>query len=317
MDARSGFIGVIIAAIIAGASVAVGAVVYKNQAGQSGSVALIDDPDGKNAPSLQLKSLIAVTLTPTPTRAAVTGGTFGQCEYDGNGPGLEGVRFDEPEILIDYEPKAPSVAGPTDAIRLWAGDENSIIMGIATVKTLTGTIPYPITASGPNPITVLNPQTGAPYDPHGKDSAGRPMFPALFLTDITLNPASRVGDWQQGGTPIPPHVASGMWIYADKDGTSITSRPKPLIPNVVDTIWNVAAGGTAPGPGSIPGKFKSYKKETYYGTEIRWNVAQLIADGKLCPGMAICTGKTYRAQFMVHDGDHESDAAQGCVTIQL
>lgn len=310
MDARSGFIGVIIAAIVAGASAAVGAAVYKKQAGLTGPVAMIDDPDGKNAPSLQLKSLIAITIAPSPTRPPSTG-TFSQCEYDGNGPGLEGVRFDEPEILIDYEPKAPNVAGPADAIRLWAGDENSIIMGIATVKTPTGTIPYPITESGINPITLFNPQTGAPYEPNGKDSAGRPMFPALFLTDITDNAASRVGDWQQGGIPVPPHVASGVWIFADKDGSTIRSQPRPPIKNVVDTVWNVASGGTAPGPGT------SYADRTYFGTEIRWNIAQLIADGKLCPGIATCTGRTYRAQFMVHDGDSESDVAQGCVTIQL
>ncbi len=302
MNARGGFIGAIIAAIVAGAGAAVGAAVIGGQTGMFGPVVMIDDPTGKNAPSLQLKSLIPITLTPRPTNVPSTGGVFGNCEYNGNGPGLEGVRFDEPQILVDYEPKAPNVAGLNDAIRLWAGDENSIVMGTATVN---GTI-YPITESGINPTTVNNPKTGAPYEPDGKDSAGRPMFPALFLTDVTTpNELSRVGDWQQGGTPIGPHVVSGVWIYADKNGSSVTSRSRPTIKNVVNKIWNLAPGGTAPAPGT------SYEDASYYGTEIRWNVADLLAAGK------IQTGKTYRAQFMVHDGDSDSDVAQGCVTIQL
>lgn len=307
MNARSGFIGAIIAAIVAGAGAAVGAAVVGSQTGIFGPVTMIDDPAGKNAPSLQLKSLIPITLTPAPTRVPTTG-TFGNCEYSGNGPGLEGVRFDEPQILVDYDPKAPNVAGINDAIRLWAGDENSIVMGTATVNGTT----YPITESGINPTTVNNPQTGAPYEPDGKDSAGRPMFPALFLTDITTpNENSRVGDWQQGGTPIGPHVISGVWIYADKNGSSVTSRSRPAVKNVVfdsasgESVWNLAPGGTAPGPG------KSYEDKTYYGTEIRWNVSDLLAAGK------VQTGRTYRAQFMLHDGDSDSDVAQGCVTIQL
>lgn len=303
VDTRSGFIGAIIAAIIAGTSVAVGAAVIGGQSGLMGDVMMIDDPNGKNAPSLQLKSLIPITLTPRPTHVA-SNGTFSKCEYDGNGPGLEGVSFDEPEILIDYEPKAPNVATLNDAIRLWVGDENSIVMGTATVN---GT-PFPISESGVQPSTVSNPQTGAPYEPDGKDAAGRPMFPSLFLTDITDNPTSKVGDWQQGGIPIPPNVISGVWIFADKNGSggsSVKSRGRPAIKNVVDTIWQLAPGGTAPLSG------KTYEDRTYYGTEIRWNVGELLAAGK------VVTGRTYRAQFMAHDGDGISDVAQGCVTIQL
>src|SRR5439155_1101274 len=39
----------------------------------------------------------------------------------------------------------------------------------------------------------------------------RPMFPALFITDITTNPTSTAGDWQHGGTPIPPDAVFGTW----------------------------------------------------------------------------------------------------------
>jgi hypothetical protein len=38
----------------------------------------------------------------------------------------------------------------------------------------------------------------------GEASCGRPMFPALFITDVTADPSSTSGDWQFGATPIPP-----------------------------------------------------------------------------------------------------------------
>src|SRR5437588_34510 len=46
------------------------------------------------------------------------------------------------------------------------------------------------------------------------DRCDRPMFPALFLTDITTDPASRAGDWQTGGSPIAPHAVFGTWKAA-------------------------------------------------------------------------------------------------------
>ena len=45
----------------------------------------------------------------------------------------------------------------------------------------------------------------------GTDPSGRPMFPSLYVTDITNNLNSTAGDWQQGGTPIAPSAVYGTW----------------------------------------------------------------------------------------------------------
>ena len=48
-------------------------------------------------------------------------------------------------------------------------------------------------------------------DQAGTDLWGRPMWPALFITDITADPNNRAGDWQFGGTPLGPHAVFGTW----------------------------------------------------------------------------------------------------------
>jgi hypothetical protein len=40
---------------------------------------------------------------------------------------------------------------------------------------------------------------------------GRPLYPSLFITDITADPNDRSGDWQYGGSPITPIKMCGNW----------------------------------------------------------------------------------------------------------
>src|SRR5206468_3321462 len=69
-----------------------------------------------------------------------------------------------------------------------------------------------------NPDGVLNPQVGTTDldgDFAGTDTSScagfpdlcdRPLFPALFITDITNDPTSKAGDWQSG--VIDPQTAA-------------------------------------------------------------------------------------------------------------
>jgi hypothetical protein len=240
-----------------------------------------------------------IPVNPNPANPLLAGGAIKPC-YDGGGGGRAGVEFDEPEILIDYAPKPPQTAGSNGSITLWGGDENAIVLGL---ENINGT-PFPISKSTTT-ASVSNPQIGVPYSQGGTDTDGRPMFPSLFLTDITNDPNSTIGDWQNGGTPIPPHFISGTWSTSIKNGSNISQSSLQDTKNVINKTWNLAAGGTAPVPGS------TYDDESYYGLEMRWNIQQLLNSGK------IQTGHAYRAQFMIRDGDGESDVAQGCVSIQI
>src|SRR5262249_49162484 len=80
----------------------------------------------------------------------------------------------------------------------------------------TTTTDYAVAPLAQNPGAVSHPAVGTTAldgDQAGTDTAtcaghpdlcDRPMFPALFLTDITADPSSQAGDWQSGGTPPPP-----------------------------------------------------------------------------------------------------------------
>ena len=46
------------------------------------------------------------------------------------------------------------------------------------------------------------------------DASLRPMWPSLFVTDISSNPSSKAVDWQQGGQPISPGAVFGTWKAA-------------------------------------------------------------------------------------------------------
>ena len=62
---------------------------------------------------------------------------------------------------------------------------------------------------------------------------GRPLWPSLFITDLTVNgPTSRAGDWQQGGIGIPPHRVCGMWKAA------VRTVDKTKNPPYAASMWN-------------------------------------------------------------------------------
>jgi hypothetical protein len=157
----------------------------------------------------------------------------------------------------------------------------------------------------------------------GTDPMGRPIYPALFITDITEDPSqsNRSGDWQYanvwGGAAIPPHDIYGTWKGAIKSSGVITTDSNPG-----SNMWVLGPGSDAPAAG-----FPSGEK---YGTEVRWNlnglrvktvtgpagtstVGALASEANSAP---LVSGNTYRLQFMVHDGDQNKsggDVGQACV----
>jgi hypothetical protein len=234
-----------------------------------------------------------------------------------------------------------SVAGPNDRIALWYNDEHALTLGVrqVSVKTSSGTTTtnYPITSLATNPGSASSPLVGTetlgnnlffpnsaghnpqgfPNEQAGTDTAtwlssyffrdsGRPMWPALFTTDITSETGNRSGDWQQGGTSaIPPSDIFGTWKGAvrtvDKTkspyGITVTPDTDPAKNN-----WNLGTGSDTP-----PGGFASLKNEGY-GGEARWSVSSL----------GLAAGHAYRLEFMVHDGDQNKtggDAGEACINV--
>ncbi len=232
------------------------------------------------------------------------------------------VSFNESEVLRAFSPQQAVNATPGLTIKLWYNDENALTLGVrrVLVKTKTGvtTTDYPFSTLATNPGGVLYPQVGTTAldgAQEGTDGAtcrgypdlcDRPMFPALFITDLTTNPNSRAGDWQSGGTPLPPHAVFGTWKGAVRTVDLTKSQPlTTVIPDVnpAKNSWNLGSGDPAPAGLTNQG----------YSAEVRWNVDDLVAAGRMIKG------HTYRLQFMVHDGDQSNtggDSGEGCVTVQ-
>ena len=178
---------------------------------------------------LALALLAAVaTSGATPAAARTTLDTCGYI-FSSTNPRTN-VAFSESGVLRAFSPKGSVRAEPGLTIKVWYNDEHALTLGVrrVVVKTTTGTrtTDFPFTTLATNPGGVLYPKVGASAldgDLAGTDTAkctgypdlcDRPMFPALFLTDISTDPNSTAGDWQHGGTPIPPHAVFGTWKAA-------------------------------------------------------------------------------------------------------
>lgn len=214
--------------------------------------------------------------------------------------------FNESDVLRAF---APAMAGPGDTIKVWYNDEHALTLGVRQLvvktKTKTTTTNYSIASLSSSPSGAYNPAVGSTSvsgDPSATDDSDRPMWPALFVTDLTADPTSKSGDWQYGGQGVAPHAIFGTWKGAVKtiDRTKATEKIS-LTPDAdpAKNNWNL-------GPGSDPAP--SGLKNEGYGAEARWNVNSL----GLAPGHA------YRLQFMVHDGDQNKtggDSGQNCMTV--
>jgi hypothetical protein len=225
-----------------------------------------------------------------------------------------GAVFNENEVLVASEPGMLTCGTQPAQIKVWYADEHPLCIGIRqiNIKTLTGTTSYnyPVTPATTSASIIENPLFGA-TDQTGEFTGndvsvggGRPIWPALFITDISVDPLNREGDWQRGGLAFTPNKIYGMWKSAtrtiDKTRTpnvvTITVDPDPKNTNG----WNLA-GGQAPPAGTRLDK---------YGALIAWDVDKL----------GLLPGHTYRLQFMVHDGDQNKsggDVGQSCTTIRI
>jgi hypothetical protein len=138
-------------------------------------------------------------------------------------------------------------------VEVFYSDEHALTLGVNRIQVKhsctgntvgTDTTNYPFStftpSPGPTAASAINPHVGStiqdapspapPNDQAGADTSDRPMFPALFITDETYNPPNPLGgDWQYGGTGIPPSFVSGTWKGATRivDHTTNTVTVNP------------------------------------------------------------------------------------------
>lgn len=214
---------------------------------------------------------------------------------------LTSVEFNESEVLVGIVPTGGSYA----TVRVFYGDEHALTLGIrnVTVKAASGTTStdYPVSPMSTNPGAATFPQTGSNVlfgAQAGLDQSLRPMWPALFITDITSDPNGHLGDWQYGGRPYNPNAVYGTWKAAVRTvDTTVTPNTVTITPDADPTKnnWSLETGADA-----VPSTFK---KNEGYGAEVVWN-------------LALIPGHSYRVQAMVHDGDQNKvggDSGEACV----
>jgi len=179
---------------------------------------------------------------------------------------------------------------------------------------VTTTNYYPVSPLTTDPDSAFNPLVGStiqvppPNDQAGTDPVDRPMFPAIFVTDVTSNPSSMAGDWQFGGYGQKPNFVSGTWKAAVKivnhDTNTVTVTPDNDPPT---NDWNLGPGADPVPPGLT---------NQGYGAEVRWDISQLHDDHN----MPLVGGHRYRLYFMIHDGDQNhtgGDSGQGCSYVTI
>ncbi len=213
---------------------------------------------------------------------------------------LTSTTFNENEV---FRAIRPAGAWPNGVVQMFYNDEHAMTLGVRSVavKTSSGTTTtdYPVTALATDPGSSTNPQTGTNMligDQSGLDPSLRPMWPSLFITDISTDPSNRSGDWQMGGVPSAPNAIFGSWKAAvrtvdkTKNPSVVTITPDA---DPMKNNWMLAGGDTPPAGLANEG----------YGAEARWNV-------QLAPG------HSYRLQVLVHDGDQNKgggDTGEACV----
>ncbi len=110
-------------------------------------------------------------------------------------------------------------------IQAYFNDEWPLTLGCATTAD-------PVSPLSSDPGAVLYPELG---DPTCNDTAGRPMRPSLYITDITQDPNCTAGDQQAGGTATDPIAVFGTWTYANA-GMPVTPT------NLAYNYWTLGAG---------------------------------------------------------------------------
>src|SRR5207237_3566727 len=161
--------------------------------------------------------------------------------------------FSESESMRAF---STSVAGRRDTIRVWYNDEHPLALGVRRVIVITSkgstTNDYPVTPMTNNPGAIIRPLVGTMAltgDQAGTDISDRPIFPSLFLTDITTDVNSKAGDWQFGGAGIAPHAVFGTWKAAVRKVDKTKSPPLVSLIMDADTTknhWNLGGGDPAP-----------------------------------------------------------------------
>ena len=231
----------------------------------------------------------------------VVGPVVTDCGYPySSSNALTSVTFNESEVLRALRPSLDASGG---VVTLLYNDEHAMTLGVREVVVKNGagstTTDYAVSPLKASPDSIFNPLTGTNAllgDQSGLDPSLRPLWPVLYVTDVTNHPSSRAGDWQMGGRPINPNAVYGTWKSAIRTVDNTTSTPTVSVTPDADPAkndWNFILNDPVP----------SNIKNEGWSAEVRW-------------GVIFQAGHSYRLQVIVHDGDQNKvggDCGEACI----
>jgi len=273
--------------------------------------------------ALVLSNSASAQKPPKPPKPPKGGdGTVDTCGYpSGTAPALSSVVFSESTMLQQF---AAAFTSSGNTITVWYADEHALTLGVdqVVVQTAQGTTSTDYSSSftpfNSTTLSAVSPNSPLPVgttaltgaqagtdvatwsQDYGYVDHGRPMWPALFITDITVDATSTVGDWQQLGiTAVPPNAIYGTWKGAVRTVDQTTTPWTITVTPDADPAKNDWTGI----PDTPPAGFGTTQG---YGAEVVWNLDSL----------GLVAGRNYRLQFMIHDGDQNKsggDSGEACV----
>lgn len=246
--------------------------------------------------TLQLKTLEFISIKPTPIPSITTIPT--DCSSSLN------IQSSENRILYAFNPLSNASVGVGGKLKVWYTDEHALSIGKSgNGVTVTSSVLAPEHAS---PIvvgdTTFRDCSTTPGPACQPNQIPLPVFPALFLIDLTVNPNATPTN-ALSTTPIPVNEVYGEWKeYA------VAIDPKLPNPNGL----NLGAGAD-PFPSKPTNPDPQAGTELEYGAEMIWNVSSLGLTPNNPP-------HNYLGVFVMHDGDAnggKSDIGVGCTTISF
>jgi uncharacterized repeat protein (TIGR01451 family) len=223
--------------------------------------------------------------------------------------------FNENEIM-----RYSAITADGNGVFLLYNDEHTLTLGQPDLTHPISPWSAQFTSGTLAAAQKANPLIGNPL---AADAAGRPIYPAAFVTDlgstvspgVGSNPGNTEGDWQRklvdtaanSGANAPSFVAGTWKAY---QGPSI---------NTADTVKNnyfmgPAVSGTT--PAGLADAVPAGLTNQGFGADIRWNFADL----KDKDNNPVIAGHSYRVQFMAHDGDQNQaggDVGEGCAVFDI
>lgn len=232
---------------------------------------------------LQLRTFYGATTTPHPTQLPLPTTSPNQPILVECNSQITGTQ--EVEMLWAYSLEATPASGNQIALKAFYTNKYALLLGSGAVSAMKQ---HPADH-------IANPALG---DTTVKDIDNFPLFPAVFLTDITTVPADTSGDAKNGGRPNNPSDVYGTWKAA---GAQDPAQNNANLGQGADT-WPPANG---PGAGVHDSEFTA---------EIIWKLSNIQAIDPTTKLYApIQPGHRYRAQIVLHDGGNPRDVGVACL----